>query len=136
MSQQKNISHERSIWIKQLLLEIIKKNGAQSQSVLKTYIYNMYLYSTWLDWLWPPYFPNYFESELFHEDRPFTKFVTIILHIELIIFNFNLCFQLAGMHQLFNTDYDEGTCLCHMEWHENKVGRLIDWVEQGHIFVF
>ena len=36
------------------------------------YIYNIYN-STRSDWLWAPYFLNYFESELFYWDGPFTK---------------------------------------------------------------
>ena len=50
----RNIFYERSILIKQLWLETIEKNGSQS------YMYDIYN-STQLDWLWAPYFLNYFE---------------------------------------------------------------------------
>jgi len=42
-------------------------------------IYVIYRYnSTGSDWLWAPYFLNYFESELFYRDGPFTKNVSFV----------------------------------------------------------
>ena len=38
------------------------------------YIYN----STQSDWLWAPYFLNYFESDLFYRDGPFIKNVSFV----------------------------------------------------------
>ena len=37
-----------------------------------------YINSTRSDWLWAPYFLNYFESELFYRDGPITKSVSFV----------------------------------------------------------
>ena len=77
MPQQKKHFYKRSISIKQLRLEIIEKHGAQSQSVIYIYIYNIYN-STRSGWLWTPYFLNYFESELFYRAEPLIKNVSFV----------------------------------------------------------
>ena len=41
------------------------------------YTYNIFN-STRSDWLWAPYCRNYFESELFYRDGPFTKNVSFV----------------------------------------------------------
>ena len=48
--------------------------GAQSHAVL----YSLYINSTRSDWLCAPSFLNYFESELFYQDEPFIKNVSLV----------------------------------------------------------
>ena len=47
------------------------------------YVYN----STRSDWLWAPYFLNYFKSELFYRDGPFTKNVSFVGARKNVIFS-------------------------------------------------
>ena len=60
--------------IKQHRLEIIEKMVLK---VSPCYVYDIYN-STRSDWLWLPSFLNYFESELFYRDAPFTKNVSFV----------------------------------------------------------
>ena len=48
-----------------------------SKSVRVIYIYNIYN-STRSDWLWAPYFLNYFELELFYRNEPLMKNVSFV----------------------------------------------------------
>ena len=50
------------------------------------YIYNIYN-STRSDWLWAPYFLNYFESELFYRYGPFIKHVLLLRHEKNVIYS-------------------------------------------------
>ena len=61
--------------MKQHWLEIIVKIGCSNFKVSPTeYYYIYYIYNT--DWLCAPFFLNYFESEWFYRDEPFTKNVS------------------------------------------------------------
>ena len=68
----RDIFYERAISIKQLWLEIIEKIGC-SKSVSIYNMYHIYVYVSYMDWLWAPFFLNYFEPELFYRNVPFIK---------------------------------------------------------------